>query len=165
LRGFLDNRNNARVVERALYAWEAARIPAALDGTCAYRPFTALPDDQAARLVWIPADVLRTEAADAPSEWKCDPWWEPTMALAKAGWEQYDGKAHFEAARKLDEAGRPVDALNALISANYWMVRRKPGPRFEVMEYALDLARRNSWEHLVYNIEVVQHVARQMAGK
>jgi hypothetical protein len=165
LRGFFDNRNNEREQEETLFAWDTVRSPAALDGSCAFHDYVALPSTSTASSLWIPAEVLSNRSRQVSPEWKSDPWWEPTMALAQAGFKKYDGKAHFEAARRLDEAGRPVDALNALISANYWMVRRKPGPRFEVMAYALDLARCNGWEPLACNIEVVLHAARQMAGK
>lgn len=101
--------------------------------------------------------ILHENRDAVPGDWKQDPIWRATMKLVEAG-RAYDGYAHVEAARDLDEAGHPLRAMDALQSAAFWSTTHHAQPLAPVFEAVHSLAASQGWGDLV---EYMSHLAQR----
>jgi hypothetical protein len=104
----------------------------------------------------VAAAQLQQDAARRLAEldgpWQADLLWPAVDALARAIRPHlYNGLAHVEAARALDEAAQPERAWDALESAAYWAVTAGHTP-YQIMSAARWLAEKNGWVALAENL-------------
>lgn len=131
-----------------LAAWEVVNMPASVDtGTTREIQHLFRSGGNADLRIYKAVEFLYQYQDKVPTEWQEDPIWKATMMLAEHG-QNYNGIAHIETAKHLDEQGQPERAFDALISAAFWSYNYQGKALNTTIEAAYYLASKYGWEEI-----------------
>ncbi|MDZ8065577.1 MAG: hypothetical protein RMY64_08040 [Nostoc sp. DedQUE08] len=152
----ISNQLKKNIEEQQLAAWEVAKLPASID-TSTSRTIEHIfkLGGNADLRVAKAAQILVKQQDSVLQEWKRDPIWTATITLANEG-KTYNGLAHVEAAKNLDESGEPARAFDALISAAFWSYNFQGEALISVVDAARYLATQHEWEEIS---EILENLA------